>query len=38
MVRHYQALLETATADPEKQLSELAQYSFYNEFPLLRYT
>ena len=38
MAQHYQSLLETATAAPEKQLSELAQYSFCNEFPHLRYT
>jgi non-ribosomal peptide synthetase component F len=37
MVRHYQALLATATAAPQKKLSELAQYSFCDDFPLLRY-
>jgi len=36
IARHYQSLLEAATTDPEKQLSDLAQYSFCDEFPLLR--
>jgi len=36
MARHYQSLLETATTDPETKLSDLAQYSFCDEFPLVR--